>query len=69
MLGGHYFDIKDTSYTLTPHGSRTEVRVRMTYRVSTRFNWYAEPVAKFLLGNLAGINLEYYRRRSEKPAS
>lgn len=65
VLGGHYFDIKDTSYTLIPDGSRTEVRLRMTYRVSTRFNWYADPVARLLLENLAGINLEYYRGRSE----
>jgi len=65
VLGGHYFDIGDTSYTLTPQGPNTELRIRMAYRVSTRFNWYADPVAAFLLGNLAQINLEYYRRRSE----
>lgn len=65
VLGGHYFDIKDTSYTLTPLGNLTELKVVMRYRVSTQFNWYAEPVARFLLGNLEEINLEYYRRRSE----
>jgi hypothetical protein len=64
-LGGHYFDIIDTSYTLTPSGERTVLRVQMHYRVSTRFNWYADPVARLLLGNLAGINLDYYRGRSE----
>lgn len=69
VVGGHYFDIKDTSYTLTPSGNQTELTVRMHYRVSTQFNWYAEPVAQFLLGNLEEINLEYYRRRSETPAS
>lgn len=65
MLGGKYFDIKDTSYALTPRGDRTELKVTMQYRVSTSFNWYADPVARFLLGNLAEINLDYYRHRSE----
>jgi hypothetical protein len=65
VLGGHYFDLTDTSYTLTPRGDLTELTVRMQYRVSTQFNWYADPVAKFLLGNLAEINLDYYGRRSE----
>lgn len=67
VLGGHYFDITDTSYTLTPRGNLTELKVRMQYRVSTQFNWYANPVATLLLGNLAEINLDYYRRRSELP--
>jgi hypothetical protein len=64
-LGGHYFDITDTSYRLTPSGERTVLRVQMHYRVSTRFNWYADPVARLLLSNLARINLDYYRGRSE----
>jgi hypothetical protein len=67
VLGGHYFDITDTSYTLTPQGDRTELKVRMQYRVSTQFNWYADPVARFLLGNLGEVNLDYYRHRSERP--
>jgi hypothetical protein len=66
VLGGHYFDLTDTSYTLTPRGDLTELKVRMHYRVSTQFNWYADPMAKFLLGNLAEINLDYYRRRSQR---
>lgn len=67
-LGGHYFDIPDTSYTLTPIGRQTELKLQMHYRVSTRFNWYAEPVARFLLSNLESVNLEFYRRRSEHGA-
>jgi hypothetical protein len=65
VIGGHYFDLKETSYTLTPQGKYTELRVRMQYRVSTRFNWYADPVARALFRNLEEVNLEYYRRRSE----
>jgi hypothetical protein len=65
VVGGHYFDIRDTAYTLTGRGEVTEVRMRIGFRVSTRFNWYASPVARFLIGNLIESNLGYYRRRSE----
>jgi len=64
-LGGHYFDITDTSYTLTREGEQTRLDLRLHYRVSTRFNWYADPVARLLLGNLAEVNLDFYRGRSE----
>jgi uncharacterized protein YndB with AHSA1/START domain len=68
VIGGRYFDLRDTAYTLVADGARTELKVRMEYRVSTAFNWYADPVAKILLGNVAEVNLEYYRRRSEAAA-
>lgn len=66
VIGGHYFDLVDTSYTLTPVGTQTELRMRMQYRVSTRFNWYADPVAQFLLGNVEEVNLNFYRERSNR---
>ena len=69
VIGGHYFDIQDTSYTLVPRGNQTELRVRMQYRVTTRFNWYADPVARVLLENVEDVNLAYYRRRSEATKS
>lgn len=59
------FSWRTTSYSLTPKGTQTELRVRMQYRVSTRFNWYADPVARLLIGNVAEVNLDYYRHRSE----
>ncbi len=65
VIGGHYFDMKDTSYTLTPRGNTTELRVRMRYRVSTQFNWYADAVAQGLLGNFEEVILDFYRHRSE----
>ena len=65
VIGGHYFDVVDTSYTLTPRGDTTELRVRMRYRVSTQFNWYADAVAQGLLGNFEEVILDFYRRRSE----
>jgi hypothetical protein len=63
-IGGHYFDLIDTSYTLTPVGEATELRVRLSYRVSTQFNWYADPLARLLLGNVAQVNLDYYAKQS-----
>lgn len=64
-IGGHYFDIVDTSYTLIPRGAATELKLRMQYRVSTPFNWYADAVAQMLLGNVEEVILDFYRLRSE----
>ena len=61
----HYFDVSSSSYELIPRGAQTELRVRMVYRVSTPFNWYADPLAKWMLGNLEGVILRFYQRRSE----
>jgi hypothetical protein len=33
--------------------------------VSTRFNWYADAVARLVLGNLEEVLLGVYQRRSE----
>ncbi|MEO8020268.1 SRPBCC domain-containing protein [Polaromonas sp.] len=65
VLGGHYFDITSTAYSLTPRGNATELHVRMDYRVSTPFNWYADPVSKFLLTNFESVLLRFYQHRSE----
>lgn len=64
-IGGQYFDFKDTSYTLTPRGDATVLTIKMHYRVSTQFNWYADGVARFLLGNVEEVLLNFYRQRSE----
>jgi uncharacterized protein YndB with AHSA1/START domain len=64
-VGGLYFDVRDTSYSLARRDEATVLTLRIDVRVSTRFNWYANPVARFLLGNLAEANLGYYKRRSE----
>jgi len=65
VLGGHYFDVSSSSYELIPDGAQTELRVRMVYRVSTPFNWYADPLAQWMLGNLEDVILRFYQRRSE----
>jgi hypothetical protein len=63
-IGGHYFDLLDTAYTLTPTGAHaTELSITMRYRVSTQFNWYADGVARFLIGNFEDVILDFYRRR------
>ena len=64
-IGGKHFDLEDTSYTLTPKGNGTELVIRIRCRVSTNFNWYAEPIAQALLGNFGDVILDFYRVRSE----
>jgi hypothetical protein len=64
-IGGHYFDLLDTAYKLHPTGPQTtELNIAMRYRVSTQFNWYADGVARFLIGNFEEVILDFYRRRA-----
>jgi hypothetical protein len=63
-IGGEYFDLLDTEYLLTPVGNQTELRIRMSYRVSTRFNWYAQPIAEILIGNFEEVILGFYANRA-----
>jgi hypothetical protein len=63
-IGGAYFDVIDTEYALRPVSGGTELRARMTYRVSTSFNWYARPIADFLIGNFEDFALRFYARRA-----
>jgi hypothetical protein len=64
-IGGHYFDLIDTEYRLVPvPGGTTRLHLRMRYRVSTQFNWYAVPVARFLIGNFEEHALGFYSRRA-----
>lgn len=69
-IGGAYFDVMDTVYTLTPRGDATELTISMQYRVSTQFNWYAKRVAGLLFANFEEVILDFYARRAEqaKPA-
>lgn len=65
-IGGHYFDLGETQYSLSENGGQTRLRIRMRYRVSTRFNWYAGPVADLLVGDFAEVVLRFYARRAER---
>jgi hypothetical protein len=61
VIGGKYFDLADTDFTLTPlDAGRTHLQIRIGYRVNTRFNWYAQPMAKLVLGNFAESALGYF---------
>ncbi len=66
-IGGDYFDILDTTYALEPTPDGTLLHASMTYRVSTRFNWYAEPIAALLVGNFEEAALRFYATRAERP--
>jgi hypothetical protein len=65
MIGGHYFDLRDTSFTLTPVPGGTQLDLQAHYRVSTQFNFYADAVAQLLLGNMLETGLTFYKNRSE----
>jgi hypothetical protein len=66
-IGGSYFDLIDTSYTLqSAEKSQTRLVVRFQYRLSTRFNWYAGPILEHLLENAADTYLELYRDRASR---
>lgn len=64
MIGGDYFDVLDTEYSLHPVPGGTLLRVRMRYRVSTAFNWYALPLARWLVGNFEETALAFYAGRA-----
>jgi hypothetical protein len=66
VVGGQSFDVIATEYTLTPRGEFVDLAVRMDYRVSTRFNWYAAPLAQWLMNDLAKTNVLFYKQRSER---
>ena len=68
-IGGRYFDLIDTEYTLTPEDAQsTLLRIRIRYRVSTDFNWYADMVARLLIGNFEEVILRFYERRTTTSA-
>jgi hypothetical protein len=71
VIGGHYFDVLDTSFSFEPQGGGVSTRVTtlVHYRISTQFNFYANWVAQFLLGNLSDVGLRLYKSRSERETS
>jgi hypothetical protein len=65
-IGGRYFDVIDTEYVLNPIAPQsTALTVRMHYRVSTQFNWYAKLLANGLIGNFEDTVLGLYAARSK----
>ena len=68
-IGGEYFDLIDTEYSILDTAVGSELRVQMRYRVSTNFNWYAAPVARLLIGNFESAALAFYARRATKTST
>jgi hypothetical protein len=69
-IGGEHFDLLDADYTLeTQPDGTTKLRVALSYRVSTRFNWYARPVAELFVSNFEENALRFYARRAEAQAA
>jgi hypothetical protein len=66
VIGGHYFDLLDTSYALGAEGGATRLTMQVNYRISTQFNFYADWAAQLLLGNLSQTGLRLYKNRSER---
>jgi hypothetical protein len=67
-IGGDYFDVIESTYTLTPRAGGTVLNLSTRYRVSTHFNWYAGRVADLLVGDFAETVLDFYARRAERAA-
>jgi hypothetical protein len=66
-IGGAHFNVLDTEYVVRSLPAGTELRVRMSYRVSTPFNWYANPIAETLVGNFETVALRFYAHRAGAP--
>jgi hypothetical protein len=64
-IGGEFFDIMDAEYSMREVTGGTELSARIGYRVSTHFNWYARPIAEFLLSNFEANALAFYAHRAE----
>jgi hypothetical protein len=52
-------------YALESVDEGTRLRVSMSYRVSTHFNWYARSVARFLVSDFESTALDFYAQRAE----
>ena len=66
MIGGRYFGLEETSYTLEPEAGGTRLTIRVGARVSTHFNWYAGLWADYLVDDTARAILGFYKARSER---
>ncbi len=64
-IGGEYFDLRESTYSLEPVAGGTRLSLRTRYRVSTHFNWYSGRVADFLIADFSDVILRFYSRRAE----
>ncbi len=69
-VGGKYFDVLDTAFTLKPlDAQRTQLTLDVNYRVSTEVNFYAGPLADWMFKDFSAVILDFYKKRSEQAAS
>jgi hypothetical protein len=64
-VGGRYFKLLTTGYTLKPEGQGTRLSIDVESSVTTSFNAYAGWCAKFLVADTAQTILEFYKKRAE----
>jgi hypothetical protein len=66
-IGGRYFTLRDTTFNLKPlPDGKTELEIVAHHRLSTRVNFYAEPVADLLGHDFIHTILGLYKGRSER---
>lgn len=65
-IGGEYFDLIAAEFSLEAVPTGTVLRMAMSYRVSTHFNWYAQPLAALLIGDFEQRALSFYKARTEQ---
>jgi len=68
VIGGRYFDLEATSYTLSAEAGGTRLTIEVATSVTTSFNWYAGLWSRFLIDDTAKTILRFYKRRSESRA-
>ncbi len=66
VIGGRYFNLETTSYTLAPEGGGTRLTVNVGSTVTTNFNWYAGWWARRLVEDTAETILGFYKARAER---
>jgi Polyketide cyclase / dehydrase and lipid transport len=65
QIGGHYFDLRSSSYRLTPMTEGTRLDIDTEFRITTQFNFYADAVANLMLEDMLDALLIFFQRRSE----
>jgi hypothetical protein len=65
QIGGHYFDLRSTSYRLTPIAEGTRLDIDTEFRITTPFNFYADAVANLMMGDMLEALVTFFKRRSE----
>jgi hypothetical protein len=69
VVGGRYFTLNSSRYTLTPEGAGTRLQVDMAYSITTTFNGYAGWWARRFAGDTANAVLQLYKTRAERTQS